>query len=98
MNMDHADNVDVFDRALKRRTGYSIADGGSPAEAVTMPTLLAQVHDDWRTTTDSIEDVFDRLATDDKELLWIEDETERLEGYNYFARNPEKLIDFLDSH
>jgi pimeloyl-ACP methyl ester carboxylesterase len=98
LNISHDENLDVFGRQLEKKTGYSVSDAQSPAEAVTMPTLLVQVHDDWRTTAASIEGIHERLATDDKELLWIEDETERLEGYNHFARNPKKLIDWLDSH
>lgn len=63
-----------------------------------MPALLVQVHDFRRMTPESIADVYERLATDDKEWFWIENETERLEGYNYFARKPNKLIDWLNSH
>lgn len=98
MKMEHDDNVLVFSDALKKRTGYSADDGASPAEAVTMPTLVVQVRKDWRTTNESIEDIYERLSTDDKELLWIDDVEERLEGYNYFARKPEKLLEFLASH
>jgi hypothetical protein len=53
MNISHDDNVEVFSRASEKRTGYTVEDGGSPAEAVTMPTLVVQVHDDWRTTPGS---------------------------------------------
>jgi predicted alpha/beta hydrolase len=98
LNMEDTENVAVFGRQLQKKTGYTVADAQSPAEAVTMPTLLVQVHDDWRTTPESIEDVYERMPVADKELLWIEDETERLEGYNYFAKNPEKLLAWLDNH
>lgn len=56
-----------------------------------------QVHDDWRTKASNIEEIFDRTSAQDKQLLWIEDEEERLEGYNYFARNPKELTDWLDA-
>lgn len=92
------ENLEVFNQQLQKKTGYSVSDASSPAEAVTMPTLMVQVHDDWRTTPSSIEDIYARLATDDKRLLWIEDEDERLEGYNYFVKNPAELIAWLDSH
>ena len=96
--MANKENLEYFSRQLQKKTGYTVQDAHSPAEAVTMPTLMVQVHEDWRTTPESIEDIYERMATDDKELLWIEDETERLEGYNYFSRNPGMLISWLDSH
>ncbi len=98
IGISHDDNVEVFSQALEKRTGYTVQDGGSPAEAVAVPTLVVQVHEDWRTTPESIEDIYERLSTDDKQLLWIEDETERLEGYNYFARSPHELINWLNAH
>ena len=93
-------NVDAFSHHLEKRTGYRVSQLKVPdlSSAVKMPTLLVQVHDDFRTTSSDIEKVFDELASDDKELLWIENETERLEGYNYFARNPEKLTTWLNAH
>lgn len=94
------DNVDLFSRHLKKRTGYSVSELKVPdlAPAVEIPTLLVQVHDDWRTTSADIEKVFEGLGSADKKLLWIENEKERLEGYNYFARNPKELITWLDAH
>ncbi len=97
-DMANDNNMEIFDKQLKRRTGYSVQDVRVPAEAVKIPTLTVQVHDDWRTTAQSIEEIHANLGTDDKKLLWIEDEDERLEGYNYFARNPEALIEWFDAH
>lgn len=42
---------------------------------------------------------FDLLASQDKELFWIENTTRRFkDGYNYFGRHPEKVISFFDRH
>jgi hypothetical protein len=60
--------------------------------------MLVQVHHDWRTKASNIEEIFQKTASKDKKLLWIEDEEERLEGYNYFARNPDELVSWLDAH
>lgn len=97
-DMEHEENLDYFERRLKQKTGYGLAELKVPSNAVKIPTLLVQVHDDWRTTPESIEEIFDELGTDDKKLLWIENEEERLEGYNYFARNPQEMIDWFDHH
>lgn len=97
-NMEHEENLAVFDRLMKQKTGFGIAESSVPADAVKIPTLSVQVKDDWRTTNESILDIHDRFATDDKKLFWIEGETERLEGYNYFAKNPDVLLDWLNTH
>ena len=97
-NMAHEDNLQIFGNQLKRKTGYGLDDCKVPAEAVKIPTLTVQVHDDWRTTPGSIEEIYVNLGTNDKKLLWIENEDERLEGYNYFARNPKELIEWYDAH
>lgn len=96
----HPGNVSLFSRHLKKKTGICAEECRVEdiAYAVTMPTLLVQVRNDWRTTTKSIETIHDRIASTDKTLHWIENETERLEGYNYFARNPKELIDWLDAY
>lgn len=93
-------NVALFSEALKRETGFGTEDCRVEdiAAAVQIPTLTVQVRKDWRTTQQSIEDIHANIASDDKTLLWIEDQTERLEGYNHFARNPQELIDWLDAH
>jgi esterase/lipase len=63
-----------------------------------MPTLTVQVKKDWRTTVASIQEIHDNIPNNDKKMLWIEDVEERLEGYNYFAKKPKELIEWLDNH
>ena len=45
-----------------------------------MPTLLVEVHKNWRTQASDIEKIYELLGTQDKKLLWIEDEDEWLRG------------------
>lgn len=97
-NMEHEDNLQIFGKQLKKKTGYDLEQLKVPSETVKVPTLLVQVHDDWRTTSESIEEIYANLGTDDKKLLWIENEDERLEGYNYFAKNPDEMINWLNNH
>lgn len=97
-NMEHEDNLQIFGEQLQKKTGYSLEEVGTPARAVKIPTLTVQVHDDWRTTPESIKEIHANIDNEDKELLWIEDEDERLEGYNYFANNPKEMLEWLDKH
>lgn len=96
----HESNIEKFSERLKKKTGYTVDECKTVdvADAVKIPTLLVQVHKDFRTTAEDIENVYKNLGTDDKKLLWIEDVEERLEGYNYFARKPEEMIEWLDKH
>lgn len=97
-DMEHEDNLQTFGERLEQKTGYSLQQLEIPAEAVKVPTLTVQVHDDWRTTAESIEEIHANLGTTEKELLWIENEEERLKGYVYFASNPEKMIEWFDKY
>ncbi len=45
-----------------------------------------------------IEAVFECLASDNKELRWIDDQVKRFDGYNHFARHPDKLVNWLNAH
>ncbi len=96
--MSHKENVSYFGDRLENATGYRLEQLGVPAEAVSVPTLLVQVHDDWRTTRVSIEGIYEGLDAKQKKLLWIEGVDERLEGYNYFAERPSEMLAWLDQH
>lgn len=97
-NMEHPDNLQIFAKQLKKKTGYDLAQLKIPAEAVKIPTLLVQVHDDWRTTSESIEEIYANLGTDDKRLYWIEGTDERLDGYNYFGKDPNEMIQWFERY
>jgi hypothetical protein len=64
---------------------------------VTMPNLTIQVRDDaWTKNPDDAQKTFDLLATNEKEIIWVENATRRFrDGYNYFGRYPEKVLAFF---
>ncbi|EJA7338845.1 TPA: alpha/beta hydrolase [Vibrio parahaemolyticus] len=71
-----------------------------PAPHVKMPVLMWQVREDSRAPnpTDA-QQTFDLIGSDDKELIWIEGTNERFkDGYNWFGRQPQTVIRFLDKH
>lgn len=90
--------AEAFDEAIQRRTGFRL-DELSPlnhAQAVRIPTLLAQVRADTTTKIEVVQLIFDNIAATDKELHWIEGTDLRFQGYNYFGRRPEVMIDWFD--
>ena len=89
-----------LDTYIRLVTGFDL-EGLSPlraAEAVTTPTLLYQVHDDALSMPDDVQGIFDALAVQDKDLLWIRGTTRRWDGYTYFQREPQLMLDWFAQH
>ncbi|WP_145516571.1 alpha/beta hydrolase family protein [Yersinia aleksiciae] len=95
-----ANGVEKFDIAFHRRTGYHLADVWPMeyAKAVTLPTLVAQVHNDFLTKPSNVQEIYDTISAKDKKLFWIEGTDQRFQGYNYFGRNPEVMLDWFNRH
>ena len=93
---------ELIDLELLKLGGFPAADmaGALWAPAVKMPVLMWQVRDDaWTKNPEDAQYTFDRLGSDDKEMVWIEDTTRRFrDGYNWFGRNPEKVLSFFAKH
>jgi pimeloyl-ACP methyl ester carboxylesterase len=94
------DGRESFDRALHRRSGYRL-DDFRPIEdttAVTVPTLVAQVHDDFTMPPPYVQKIYDTISATDKKLFWIEGTDLRFQGYNYFGEHPELILEWFDTH
>jgi len=95
-----ADGRESFDKALHRRSGYRL-DDFRPIEdtkAVTAPTLVAQVHDDFTMPPSYVQEIYDNIFAEDKKLFWIEGTDLRIQGYNYFGEHPELVVEWFDTH
>lgn len=95
-----ADGRETFDNALHRRSGYRL-DDFRPIEdtkAVTVPTLVAQVHDDFTMPPSYMQEIYDNISAEDKKLFWIEGTDLRFQGYNYFGEHPELVLEWFDTH
>jgi pimeloyl-ACP methyl ester carboxylesterase len=95
-----ADGRESFDKALHRRSGYRL-DDFRPIEdtkAVTVPTLVAQVHDDFTMPPSYVQEIYDNISAQDKKLFWIEGTDLRFQGYNYFGEHPELVLEWFDTH
>ena len=70
------------------------------APGVKMLVLMVQVlEDSWTCNPEDAQMTFDLLASEEKELFWIEHTTRRFrDGYNYFGRHRKKVIAFFDKH
>ena len=70
------------------------------APNVKLPVLMWQVRDDAIIENPrDAQSTFDALASNDKELHWIEGTTARFkDGYNWFGRHPEKVRAFVGKH
>jgi pimeloyl-ACP methyl ester carboxylesterase len=79
-----------FDEALHRRSGYRL-DDFRPIEdtkAVTIPTLVAQVHDDFTMPPSYVQAIYDNISAEDKKLFWIEGTDLRFPGIQLLRRTP----------
>ena len=65
------------------------------AKSVKLPTMLYQVRDDVYTRPDDIQAMFDNIPIADKKLFWIEGTTRRWDGYTYFQRHPEQILEWF---
>ncbi len=82
---------------MHERTGFHLSEQ-SPLEhvtAVSVPTLVAQVHDDTMTRP---QDIYDAIPVTAKSLYWIEGAERRFDGYNFFGVHPEIPIEWFDKH
>jgi hypothetical protein len=101
LKISHADNVKQFVGYIEKQNGYNDDDLNVTliAPSTKMPVLMSQVRRDFRTTEASIQEMFEALGSIDKEMFWIDEHEERLEGYNYFWRdNPTKLFEWLNRY
>jgi alpha/beta superfamily hydrolase len=86
-----------LDERVRLLTSFHI-DEFSPipwARSVTIPTFLYQVRDDVYTTPADIQAIFDNIPIEDKKLFWIEGSTRRWDGYTYFQRHPQQMLEWF---
>lgn len=98
MGLDaHADEVARRHHTI---TGAWVQDGtvSAWAPAISTPTLTYGVHDDSITRASDLEEAYDAIGTTEKSMFWIRDTTARWDGYTYFQRHPERVLDWFGTH
>lgn len=99
-NQKIANGMELFDAAFHVKTGFHISDVWpiDYSSAVTLPTFVAQVKNDLSTKQSNVQEIYDKMSAKDKTLFWIEGTDQRFQGYNYFGKNPQLILDWLQKH
>ncbi|HML30317.1 MAG TPA: alpha/beta hydrolase, partial [Hyphomicrobium sp.] len=95
-----AGHADEADRRQKNITGISLSQE-SPvdwAASVTLPTLTYGVRDDSVTHSSDLEAIFAAICTDEKSMFWIDGTTSRWDGYTWFQRHPDRVLEWFEKH
>lgn len=90
--------LDDLNHRVRLQTSFTI-DQFSPvpwAKNVMIPTFLYQVRDDLNTRPSDIQAMYDNIPVAEKRLHWIEGTTRRWDGYTYFQREPQQMLDWFE--
>lgn len=99
-NLKVKEATEYFAESLRSANGF-ILEELSPtpyAKSVTVPTKMFQVRNDYRTNVADVQEIYDKLLSEEKELYWIEGTDERFEGYNFLARNPQHMLEWFEKY
>ncbi|MFZ1815861.1 MAG: alpha/beta hydrolase [Rhizobiaceae bacterium] len=104
--------LDLVDRVLetqREKYGFGFANALETVPSVTVPILFSQVEKDQytfntETGQNDIQEIID-ASTTENEVIWIGREHPnafgsdmRFDGYQYFNKHPEQLLDFMSRH
>ena len=104
--------IDLVDRVLdtqREKFGFGFAEALEYLPSLTVPVLYAQVEKDVYTFNEEtgqndIQEIIDATPTEN-DIVWIGPDQEtpfgtgqRFDGYQYFNKHPEALIEFLAEH
>jgi pimeloyl-ACP methyl ester carboxylesterase len=101
LGLDPEEAAKRLDKRCRETSGFSLfefrpQDYGA---GVTVPTLMAQLRRDFLIKGEKDgQKIFDSLASNTKELLWIDQSNQRFYAYNHFGQHPERLIEWFDRH
>lgn len=105
-------NMDIVDDVLaaqKEKYGFGFADNVNDVKALTVPVLFLQTERDKytfdvETGINDVQLIYDAAPTE-KEIIWVRETGpnphgtgQRFDGYGYFNKYPQKLLEFLDKH
>ena len=64
-------------------------------KSVRLPTLMYQVRDDPVATATDAQEIFDAIPISEKKLHWITGTHLRFEGYTFFQKHPEMVLEWF---
>ncbi|KAI5959960.1 uncharacterized protein KGF55_005192 [Candida pseudojiufengensis] len=68
------------------------------AKADKLPTKSLQVQKDTWTYAEDVENIYNRLGTDEKELYWITETDRGFDGYNFLGEHPEVALEWFNEY
>lgn len=100
MGVDEAQGIAAFDKIYNEMTGLNVNDHDMRGQmgGVKIPTLMVQVRNDMNSRASDIQEMYDKIAVEDKDMIWIEDTEWRFKGYQYFSDQPAEMIAWYDAH
>ena len=98
--MDLEEFAEEVDQRFRIITSVSMADGNTSqwAPSARMPTLTYGVHDDHLTRPSDLEEAFEAIGAEQKEMFWINETPRRWDGYQFFQRHPDRILDWFETH
>jgi len=91
--------IDAANQVNLARGGVDLYASFLPDVAkITVPTTLAQGLGDPVYSKELIDAYFDAIPNDEKEMLWLDGEKNRLSYYDWFNHSPEKMIAFFNKY
>lgn len=81
-------------------TSVRMQDGATStwAPSVAMPTLTYGVHDDSITRPADLEEAYEAIGAKEKSMFWIRDTSARWDGYTYFQRQPDQILEWFATY
>ena len=100
MGVDEAQGIAAFGEIYTDMTGLKVEDHDMRGQmgGVKIPTLMVQVRNDMNSRASDIQEMYDKVEVEDKDIIWIEDTEWRFKGYQYFSDHPEEMVAWYDKH
>lgn len=94
------EKMDYVDQVCQEITGFGIYELGprEPAKCASIPTFVYQVRDDIMTLPEDVQIVYDNMPSAEKKLYWIEGTSRRWDGYLFFQKEPDMILEWLNMY
>ena len=94
------EKMDQVDKVCRMTTNFGIYELGprQPAKNASIPTFVYQVKEDVMTKPEDVQIVFDNMPISEKKLHWIEGTTRRWDGYLFFQKEPQMVMEWFEKY
>ncbi len=94
------DRKDELNSEIKKFGGFSLDEMSLHpyVKDIKVSVFYTQVHDDEWTKPEDVQTTYDLTPLNDKKLFGIEGTKRRFDGYNYFGKHPEQMIEWFNKY